>query len=272
MSSEPRYRSVPLNRRWISDFGHFGKKAHIVGCTWRLNVAPVVAARAAHQPAIGWAAIWMKGMALVGRRRTELRTAYLPFPWAHLYLHPESVCTVVIERTWRGSAAVFFEQFRRPDAASLADLDSRLRSLKQVPVESVGSFRRLIRLARPPVIVRRLLWSIVFNWSGPLRGRYAGTFAINPFPTGGSVTQSTTPISFLLYYGLIEPNGDTQVHILFDHRVIDGTDVYRMLRDIEATLNRDIVTELSEGSASAKAGSSSPAQDDTAIDHDLGTK
>jgi hypothetical protein len=256
MSSERRYQSVPLHRRWINDVVHFGKKAHVIGCTWRLNVAPVVAARAAHQPAIGWTAIWMKGIALVGRRRTELRTAYLPFPWAHLYLHPECVCTVVIERTWRGSTAVFFEQFRQPDAVSLVDLDNRLRSLKLVPVESVSSFRRLIRLARPPVIVRRLIWSIVLNWCGRLRGRYMGTFAINPFPTGGSVTQSATLLSFALYHGLIEPNGDTQVHVLFDHRVIDGTQAYRLLRDIEATLNRDIVAELNEGSGRAKPASS----------------
>lgn len=246
MSSGSRYRSVPPHRRWMNDIVHFGKKSHVMGCNWRINVAPVIAARASHEPAIGWTAIWMKALALVSLRRPELRTAYLPFPWAHLYVHPECVCTVAIERTWQGSAAVFFEQFRRPDSVPLADLDLRLRDLKRAPIESVGGFRHLIRITRLPLIMRRLIWSVVLYWCGPLRGRYMGTCVLNPFPTGGSVTQSATPISFLLYYGLVEPNGDTQIQVLFDHRVMDGAEAYRLVRDVEATLNRDIVTELND--------------------------
>jgi hypothetical protein len=96
--------------------------------------------------------------------------------------------------------------------------------------------------------VRRLIWSLVLYWSGAVRARYLGTCALNPFPTGGSVTQSATPISFLLYYGLVEPNGDTQVQILFDHRVMDGIDAYRLLRNIETALNRDIAAELKQDS------------------------
>jgi len=247
MSSKSRYRSVPLHRRWVNDIIHFGKKSHVIGCNWRINLAPALAARAAHVPGISWTAMWMKALALVSQRHQELRTAYLPFPWARLYLHPVCVCTVAVERTWQGFSAVFFEQVARPDAMSLAYLDHLLRRLKQEPVESFGGFRRIIRFARLPVLVRRLIWSLVLYWSGPLRAKYMGTCALNPFPTGGSVTQGATPISFLLYYGLVEPNGDTQVQIFFDHRVMDGIDVYRLLRNIEATLNREIVSELKQG-------------------------
>jgi hypothetical protein len=251
MSPDRRYRPVPLHRRWINDIAHFGKKAHIFGCNWRINIAPAVAARAAQQPAIGWTAMWMKALALVSRRRPELRTAYLPFPWARLYVHPECVCTVAIDRTWRGISAVFFEQCAQPDTMSLADLDARLRDLKQLPFEKVGGFRRIIRYARPPVIVRRLLWGSILYWSGRRRSRLFGTCALNPFPTGGVVTQSVTPLSFLLYYGLVEPDGDTQVQVFFDHRVMDGIEVYRLIRDIEATMNRDIAAELKGEPASA---------------------
>lgn len=230
----------------MNDVVHFGKKSHVIGCNWRINVAPVLAARAAQQPAIGWAAIWMKALGLVSQRRPELRMAYLPFPWPRLYLHPECVATLTVERTWQGVAAVFFEQFRRPDRVALVDLDRRLRELRQVPVEHVGSFRRLIRIARLPTPLRRLVWHVALYWSGPVRGRYVGTVALNPFPTGGTITQSTTPISFMLYYGLVERNGDTQVQVLFDHRVMDGADAYRLVRDIEATLNRDIAAELTQ--------------------------
>jgi hypothetical protein len=235
----------------MNDLVHFGKKSHVMGSMWRINIAPLVAARAAQQPAIGWTAIWMKALALVARRREALRTAYLPFPWARLYVHPESVCTIPVERTWRDVSALFFQQFDRPDKVSLADLDSALRNLKLAPIENVGSFRRQIRFARPPVVVRRLIWSMVLYWSGPLRARYMGTSGLNPFPTGGSVTQTAMPVSFMLYYGLVAPNGDAQIQIFYDHRVMDGIELYRILRDVEATLNRDIVAELKGEPASS---------------------
>jgi hypothetical protein len=48
----------------------------------------------------------------------------------------------------------------------------------------------------------------------------------------------------MLYYGLVEPNGEMQVDVFYDHRVMDGVEVFRILRDAEATMNRDIVAEL----------------------------
>ena len=249
MKSERRYRSVPLQRRWMNDLVHFGKKSHMMGCAWRINLAPLVAARAAHQPAVGWTAIWLKALGLVSRRRPELRTAYLPFPFARLYVHPELSCTVVIERTWRGASALFFQQFAGPEKRPLSDLDDNLRKLRQVPVESIGAFRRVIRFARPPVLLRRLIWSLALNWSGPVRAKYIGLAGLNPFPTGGKVVQSAVPGSFMLYFGLIEPNGDADVQIFFDHRIMDGVEVYRILRDLEATMNRDMVAELEKVSA-----------------------
>lgn len=217
-----------------------------MGCNWTINVAPAMAARAARQPAIGWAAIWMKAVALVGTRRAALRTCYLPFPWARLYIHPFTVGTIVIERTWNAESAVFFEQYKAPDTIPLAALDGELRSLKTKPVEAIGGFRRMIRFSRPPAPVRRLLWHVTLRWSGRLRSRYMGTYAINPFPTPGEVMQSTMPITLMIYYSLIQPNGDTPVQVLYDHRVMDGVDAYRMIRDVEATLNRDIVAELQD--------------------------
>ena len=249
MKFAPRYSSVPLQLRWVNDGMHFGRKTLLFGCNWTINVAAVTAARAARQPTIGWAAIWIKALALVGQRRPELRTAYLPFPWARFYRHPTTVCAIVVERTWRGASALFSEQFKAPDTMSLARLDAAMRGLKQKPVEEIGSFRRMIRFARPPLLVRRLIWTVVLYWSGRLRSRYVGTYAINPFPTPGQVMQSTTLSTVGLYFGLIDGNGDVLVQVLFDHRVLDGVGAYRLIRDLEATLNREIVAELKEWAA-----------------------
>jgi hypothetical protein len=59
------------------------------------------------------------------------------------------------------------------------------------------------------------------------------------------------PASFMLYFGLIEPNGDASIQIFYDHRVMDGVEVYRIVRDLEATMNRDIVAELKDGRTAA---------------------
>jgi hypothetical protein len=84
-----------------------------------------------------------------------------------------------------------------------------MRKLKNVPIEENDSSRRLIRYFRPPVLGRRLWWSGML-W---LRTKCTGTFALNSFPTGGVITQSAMPASFVLCYGLVEPNGDAQIQI-----------------------------------------------------------
>ncbi len=258
MNAKRRYRSVPLQRRWMNDLVHFGLKSHVMGYDWKINIANVVAARGTSSAAINWAAVWMKALSLVGQRRPELRSAYLPFPWARIYVHPQMVCTMVIERTWRGASALFFQQFNAPEKASLRELDASMRRLRQVAVEEVGSFRRMIRLSRPPVLIRRLIWSIGLNWSGPLRAKYFGISAINPFPIGGRIVQTTMPVSFMLYFGLIEPNGDAQIQVFYDHRIMDGVELYKILRDLEVTMNRDIAAELKAISAGASSAAAVP--------------
>ena len=180
----------------INDIMHFGKKAHVVTSNWKVNVAPAVAARAIHRPPISWTAIWMKAISLVGERRDELRTAYIPYPWAHFYVHPHCHCAVVIERTWRSAPAVFFDVFEQPDRMTLAELDSALRNLKQAPVKACH-LQADDRRRAASVLLRRLLWHQLLYWgSGNLRAQLLGTFAVNPFPTGGLITQTAAPISF----------------------------------------------------------------------------
>jgi hypothetical protein len=76
----------------------------------------------ARRPPIGWGAIWVKAVALACRKWPELRTAYLPFPWPHMYRHPRPVATMVVEREWNGSACVFFDQVKGPDSLSLREI------------------------------------------------------------------------------------------------------------------------------------------------------
>jgi len=186
-----------------------------------------------------------------------LRTAYLPFPWPRLYLHPHPVATMVVERAWNGRPAVFFDQIKRPELLGLVEIDAILRGLKQRPVESVGGYRRLIRFSRLPSIVRRPVWSFALQWSGRLRSEYFGTYSVHSFPVRrAQVMQSTTPISFSLIYGLLNPGGDMLVQLLMDHRIVDGLTSHRIMLAIEAAMKEDIVAELTAAARSRGDGAS----------------
>lgn len=252
LTTAHRTSSLPLHRRWMSDIMHFGKRAHVVAGNWTVDVATVAAARRRARPAPGWGAIWVKAVALASRQWPELRSACLPYPWPRLYRHPHAVATLVVEREWRGRSAVFFDQVQRPETLSLHDIDVILRGLRRRPVESVGGYRRLIRYARLPFVLRRPVWTFALKWSGRLRSRYFGTFSVHSFPVrGAEVMQSTTPISFSLIYGLPDAAGNVRLQVMMDHRLLDGLTAHRIVRAIEAAMKNEIVAELEAAACGA---------------------
>jgi hypothetical protein len=241
----PRSSAVPLHRRWIADIIHFGRKAHTVGAELTINVAAVAAARNTRQPPASWVSIWVRAVGLVGRNRPELRTAYLPFPWPRMYVHPSMAVTVMIERQWQGQPAVFAQPIPNVDARTVSEIDDVFVPLKSLPVENVGAFRHIIRISKFPLPLRRMLWSIAHDWSGRLRSKYIGSVAINSLPrTRIRITQIASPCSCLIYFGQVAPNGDMPVQVFWDHRVMDAIEVDRVFREIEAALNSEVAAEL----------------------------
>jgi hypothetical protein len=95
------------------------------------------------------------------------------------------------------------------------------------------------------LFVRRLIWHLVLYCSGRVRSRYLGTASVNSLPRRDAlVVQSTTPLTLSFFFGPLEPSGEMKIHAYFDHRVIDGMEIYRLLRDLEETLNSQIADEL----------------------------
>src|SRR5262245_12488808 len=115
--SQPTGRNLPVSlpRRWIGDLLHFARKVPAVVVQRHADVAALIQARAAAAPRPSWCAIFTKAYARVAADFPPLRRAYLPFPWPHLYEHPESVASVAVERTYRGEPAVFFGHLRGPE-------------------------------------------------------------------------------------------------------------------------------------------------------------
>jgi hypothetical protein len=237
---------VPLHRRWTADIIHFGRKTHTVGVDTVVNLAAASAARRATTPPVSWVSIWIKAVALAAVKWPELRTAYLPFPWPRLYVHPFSVVALPVEREWHNSYAVFFDTIKQPEPLSLRRyIDPWFNGLKEDPIEGYGAFRYIIRISKLPLPLRRMLWSIPAQWSGRLRSKYLGNFAINSLArTRLALLYVAAPASWVFYLGPVNADGTVRVQIFWDHRIADAVVVDRIMSDVESIINNEIVAEL----------------------------
>jgi hypothetical protein len=229
----------------ICDLVHFAQRVPTVPVERRMALAPLVAVRDAAMPRPSWCAIFMKAYGFVAQAWPELRRAYLPFPWPHLYEHPINVASLAVERPFGDANAVFFAQVRSPEKLGLAELDARLRAFKEQPFDKVAAFRRFLRVGRLPRPLRRLIWWIGLNAWGRKRARYLGTFGITVYAgLGAASLHPLSPLTTALNYGVIGADGGVDVRIMYDHRTLDGGTVARALADLERVLNGAILTEL----------------------------
>src|SRR5262249_46694043 len=161
-------RNLPLSplRRLVGDHQHFCGKVPGATVERPLSLAALRAARQACVPRPSWCAIFLKAMSMVGARHPQFRRAFLPFPWPHLYEHPDNIANFTIERRYQDEDVVFYAQVRRPERRSLTELDAIIQTCKDAPVEAVKFFRRAIRLSKVPWPFRRLAWWGSLNLSG----------------------------------------------------------------------------------------------------------
>jgi hypothetical protein len=229
----------------VGDLLHFAHQIPTIPVQRRMHLGAIQAARARLEDRPSWVALFLKGYGLVCREMPALRRAYLRFPWAHLYEHAENVCSVAVERLVDGEEGVLFGRLRSPELLTLTDLTGRLRRYKEAPLESVGCFRFALRWMRVPTILRRLGWWWGLNGSGGLRARYFGTFGISVYSgLGVESLHPLSPLTTVLNYGPIAPDGTVAVRIVYDHRVLDGATIGRALIRLEETLTGPILNEL----------------------------
>jgi hypothetical protein len=244
-SEKGRFIPLSLPRRWIGDMLHFAMKVPVVAAERTMRIRTLVEARRATPFAPSWYATILKAFAIVSERIPELRRAYMPYPWPHLYEHPYSVGSVVLNREFRGEQATFMCPVLHPERVTLTKLHDKLQSLQNDPVEKHGSMRRLIRTSKFPLPIRRLLWAIgLYAWGGMRAGNF-GTFAINSNAKAKRLRtlQFVTPITSVLYIGLPSREGEMDVQLAIDHRVFDGVTVYRIFNELECVLNAELVAE-----------------------------
>jgi len=239
--------NIPLSlpRRFICDLLHFAQRVPSIPVQRRMHLADLVAARAVAEPRPSWCGIFTKAYALVADANPVLRRAYLSFPWPHLYQHPTNVATIAIERRFHDEDAVFFIHLSHPEKRALVDIDAKLRRYKELPLEDVGAFRRALRTTKLPLPIRRFLWWFALNVSGVKRAHFFGTSGITVYAgLGASSLHPLSLVTTTLNYGVIDPDGDVDVRLVYDHRVLDGATVARALGDLERVLHHEILEEL----------------------------
>lgn len=209
-----------------------------------MNIAPVVEARAAAQGRPAMSAIFAKAFALVAEEVPVLRRAYIKLPSPRLYEYPISTCSMVVEREFEGEMVVLTTLIRDPARMPVTKLSEIIRTAKTVPVEQVKNFKRMLELARWPTPIRRAIWWLGLN-IGRQRGNYFGTFGVTVYSNlGAESLHPISPLTAVLNYGVIAPDGKVAVRIMYDHRVLDGSMVARVLEKVEQKLTTDLVAEL----------------------------
>ena len=247
---EPKGVVSPLSvpRRLIADLLHFARRVPSIPLSRMMDLSALAAARRVHPARPSWSVIFMKAYAKVAMEHAPLRRALLEWPLTRLYEHPQTNCSLAIERSFEGEEGVFFGMFRAPEGQTIGELQRSLIEFKTAPLEEIGFFRRMIRISRFPTPIRRFLWSVSLNVSGRARAKRFGTFGVTTL--GGRGVEQIHPLSPLtttLTFGPIDNRGKVTAKIVYDHRVLDGAYVARRLVDLEQMLNGAILEELRRG-------------------------
>lgn len=247
-SLKGKWIGLSLERRFVCDLLHYSKLIPSVPSQRRMHLADVIAARSTWARRPSWCAIFIKAYSIVAAEQPELRRAYLPRPWPHLYEHPINVASFSLERRRGNEDGVYFTQVPQPERLSLFELDQIVRYHQQAPVESVPSFRRSLLLSRLPWPLRGMAWRGGLLYSGNVRAHFFGTFGISVVASlGAAGLHILSPLTTTINYGVFEPDGSLDVRLVYDHRVIDGAPVARALARLEEVLHGPIRDELLRG-------------------------
>jgi hypothetical protein len=241
-----RGRRIRLStmRRFVGDLVHAAKTLPSIPVQRRLQIGAVVAARANCRSRPPWPVIFMKAFAQVAAMTPELRRAYVKIPAPHLYEYPVSIASIAVERDYLGEKVVFIGKVKDPASLSLDQLTRILQGMRETPLEEIKDFRRLQMISDLPWPVRRVLWWLAMNL-GRQRGNFLGTFGISVYSsTGAESLHPLSPTTTLLNYDRIGNDGTVNVRLVYDHRVMDGAMVSRVLSNLETQFAGAILKEL----------------------------
>ena len=243
--SAGKTRALSAPRRLIVDLLHFAKRVPSIPVERTFHLGPLGEVRGRTSPAPSWTSLFLKAFGLLAREFPELRTSYLSAPYPRLFEHEGSVASLAMEKVIGGENAILFLKLREPEAMTLAEIHEKIQTAKQQDPDQNANFRLALGISRLPVFLRRLLWWVTLEWSGPWRARKFGTFGVTSYGAlGADSLHPLSPLTATLNFGPISSQGSVRVRIIYDHRVCDGAQVARALARLEAILLGEIRQEL----------------------------
>jgi hypothetical protein len=238
---------VPLSpaRKMVGELMHHARKIPTIPLSRDLNVAVLAGAREQCTLPPSWMAIFLRAYGLLSARHAVLRRAYIRWPIPHLYEHPVSECSVIVEREWRGEAVTLGAKIRRPELTPVHVISEHLRRYREAPVEAISAFRQILRLGRLPWPVRRFGFWLTLNWCGAKRAKRFGTFMASSLGTlGVHQEHSVAPLTTYFSFGPIARDGTVRARIVYDHRVTDGRTIGRCFVDLQSVLDQELLSEV----------------------------
>ena len=229
----------------IGDFLALSQPIPLAHGERRIDIRPLKTAVEAMRPRPSWLALFFKAYAIVAASRPVLRRLYVRRPWPHLYEHPENVGSVVVSRSLEGDKALFLLPIVAPERRAITDIEALLKAAQHKPIAEIPAFRRQLRLARLPALLRGLVYSLGMDWAPKQRARVLGTFGLSVVAGMGMATLTThVPWTTMIHYTPFDDAGSMFLRIAIDHRVLDGVEVAFALHKMENVLNSVILDEL----------------------------
>jgi hypothetical protein len=245
---------LPKSRRLVVDLLTYSKRVPSQAVTRYCNVKEVAELRDKVSPKISWPALFMKAYAIMSARRPELRRLYMKWPWGYFYEHPYTIGRMTVSRQVDGDDWVLFARFVKPEEMSLTDLHNLIIETRDLPVDKIERFRQQIWFAGMPTFLRRIGWWVTLNVSGYMRATRFGTFGLTTISSMGAISihpPCTGATTFT--FGPVAKDGTVRVTMVYDHRNLDGAPIANFLRELEETINSEVVAELKAMQSAAKS-------------------
>lgn len=242
-----RGRKLKLSfaRKCLIDFLHVSQKMSLnsVSAERYMKLDAVIEARNQSPVRISWYAIFLKAFAHVSAKFPELRQAYFPFVWPHIYEYKRPVGMVAIERQIADETMVMYLRVDSPEKQKLEDLHDQLKHAKDAHPDQIQSFKDFLLVNRFPLPIRRFLWWLGLNVHS-YRNRFFGTFGLTGIGHGVRSLSVKSPMTSTFVFDMSMTDVKPLVRLFWDHRVFDGVVVIHILEELERFLNEEIAHEL----------------------------
>jgi hypothetical protein len=238
-SSRGQRRLVPGHRRTPIDVSIVAKRVPSFPIVAQIDLSDVEKWRQSQKAVgkrIGWNAILAHAYGVVSHEIPELRDVYVARPIPYIYRHPEPIASLTIHRNDSlGNQRLIWARVTSPHCIPLLDLQERIDHFSTADVHEV--FKDGLRLERRLGPIRRLNWYLLMRWCGRKRAKHLGTFSLSSLGHLG-VLNLHHPIvtATSIAMGPFTKDGQCQLALICDHRVLDGVLASQSLAKLVETL------------------------------------